>query len=215
MDEWLPPAEPLAGDDRAKAVAYFDRQGRADLAVWVGYRMRAGGCVDHELMIRLRGRRPGSVELRALFWGVTYDLPTRCYVGFPTHAEMRQARRVGELIWERTGQAPAGANPLEFRFDYERVELPADLRAAIDEIGREFPVVHCIRLTRAKLLKSGQLFRESVNVGVECDGETVGIGKGPVGALTDLLAPHLGNMNVGMGPLPADAKATTVYQRST
>jgi hypothetical protein len=48
MDEWLPPAEPLAGDDRAKAVAYLDRKARADLEVWVGYRMRAGGGVDHE-----------------------------------------------------------------------------------------------------------------------------------------------------------------------
>jgi hypothetical protein len=213
--EWLAPAEPLADEDCARAVEYLDQQGRADLAVWVGYRLRAGGGVDHELVIRLRGRRPGSAERRALFWGVTLDLPTRCYVGFPTHAEMREARRVGERIWERTGPTPGGLDPLEFRLDYEPVELPADLRASIDQVGRECAAVRRIRLTRSKLLKSGRPVHESVNVSVACDGKTAGLGKGPVGALSDLLCPHFASLSIGMGEFPTEAKTTTVYVRSS
>jgi hypothetical protein len=114
VSEWLAPAGPLPYDDRAKVVEYLDQQRRADLAVWVGYRLRTGGTVDHELMIRLRGRRLGRAQLRALFWGLTQDMPTQCYVGFPTHPEMRQARRAGELIWERTGPAPDRADRWTF-----------------------------------------------------------------------------------------------------
>lgn len=82
--EWVPPVERLLDDDRAKAIAFLDRQGRFDLAVWVGYRWRRGQVADHELMLRLRGRRPGRQELQVLLWGVTSELPTDCYVGFPT-----------------------------------------------------------------------------------------------------------------------------------
>jgi hypothetical protein len=104
--EWLAPEKTLSEDDHARAVSYLEGQGRFDLAVWVGYRFRSGGTVDHELQLRLRGRRPNRRDLLALFWGVSHEVGLHAYIAIPTRAEMESIRGVGEFVWERTGPAP-------------------------------------------------------------------------------------------------------------
>jgi hypothetical protein len=217
--EWLSPTEPLSDDDRAKAVAFLERQARFDLAVWVGYRFRPGGSVDHELMLRSRGRTPGSRGRRTLFWGVTYELPTQCYVGFPTRAEMRQVRRVGEFVWERTGPPSERADPLFYRLTSEPLEAAPAIRDEIREAMEAFTAVSRVHIKRSKLWKSEKLLHEKVNVTVECEGGTSGLGSGPVGALTDLLRDHylgLGQgFGVALGQIPSNVPAAIAYTRET
>jgi hypothetical protein len=197
--EWLPPAKPFEDDDRGKTIAYLDAQSRIDLAVWAGYRHRAGGSVDHELVMRLVPPRPTKSRLRDLFWGVSYGLAVHAYVGFPTRPQMRGAREVGDVVWERSGAPPPGADPLDFRIVEEPVELTRDVRAAIRQIGKLVPVVCRIRVGLSTLLKSGAVMRQSVQGRVECEGDTEGIGSGPVGALADVLRTQFkGVMSTGV-----------------
>jgi hypothetical protein len=211
--EWLPPAEPLDDDDRVKAVAFLEGQARFELAVWVGYRTGPGHNADHELKLRLRGNRPGRDGLRTLFWGVSYSLGTRCYVGVPTHAEMRKIRRAGELTWERREPPPEGADPLDFRLSREPVELPGALRQQIKAAMEAFPEVHRVRIARTKMWKSDELFRENVVAAVECDGRTTGPGD-PVGALAEILRSEFGASGVTRVDTPTHFDGSTnVYLR--
>jgi hypothetical protein len=223
--EWLPPESTFSPDDHARAVSYLEAQARFDLAVWVGYRFRPGGAMDHELKLRLRGRRPSRQEISALFWGVTHEIGIRGYVGIPTRAEMEQIRRVGEFVWERTGPAPEHADPLDFRSTSEQIMVPSALRDAIRAAMEAFPVVSRVGVSQSRLWKSGELFKDGINFGVECDGPTAGLGKGPVGAISDLLSSALGEhlrelmagprtgFGVTLGKYPSDARPATVYER--
>lgn len=223
--EWLAPEEAFSEDDHARAVSYLERQARFDLAVWVGYRFRPGGGVDHELKLRLRGRRPSRHELSALFWGVSNEIGVRGYIGIPTRPEMRQIRGAGEFVWERSGPPPDNADPLDFRSTSEQIKVPSALREAIRVAMEVFPVVRYVGVSQSKLWKSGELFKDSINFGVECDGPTAGLGKGPVGTISDLVTSPLGEhlselmsgprtgFGVTMGKYPPDARPATVYER--
>lgn len=223
--EWLAPENAFPEDDHARAVSYLEGQARFDLAVWVGYRFRPGGGVDHELKLRLRGRRPSRHELSALFWGVSHEIGVHAYIGIPTHAEMQEIRRVGEFVWERTGPAPEYADPLDFRSTSEQVKVPSALREAIRDAMEAFPVVSRVGVSQSKLWKSGELFKDGISFGVDCDGPTAGLGKGTVGAISDLLGSPLGEhlrelmsgprtgFGVTMDKYPADARPATVYER--
>lgn len=223
--EWLPPEEPFSEDQHAKAVSYLEAQARFDLAVWVGYRFRPGGMVDHELKLCLRGPRPNHSDLSALFWGVSHEIGVHAYIGIPTRAEMQQIRSVGELVWERAGPAPEYADPLDFRSTSEQVKVPSALREAIREAMEPFPVVRKVGVLQSRLWKSGELFKDEISFGVDCDGPTAGLGKGPVGAISDLLTSPLGEhlrelmsgprtgFGVSMGGYSPDARPATVYER--
>ena len=223
--EWLAPENAFSDDQQAKAVSYLEGQARFDLAVWVGYRFRPGGMVDHELKLRLRGRRPSRRELSALFWGVSHEIGVHAYIGIPTLAEMQQIRRVGQIVWERTGPAPEYADPLDFRSTSEQIKVPSALRNAIQDAMEGFPVVRYVGVSQSRLWKSGQLFKDGINFGVECDGPTAGLGKGPVGTISDLVTSPLGEhlrelmtgprtgFGVTMGKYPADARPALVYER--
>jgi hypothetical protein len=228
--EWVAPEEPFPEDDHAKAVSYLDRQARFDLAVWVGYRFRADGRADHELKLRVGGRRPGRRELSALFWGVSYELSVAAYIGIPTRAEMDEARRVGEIVWERTGPPPAEADPLDFRSTSEQITVSPALRQAIREAMEAFPVVRYVGVRRSKLWKSGEIFQDGINFGVLRDDPTAppaGLGRGPVGAISDLLEGPLGDhlrelmsgprtgLGVSMGTYPPGDRPVMVYERTT
>jgi hypothetical protein len=223
--EWLPPERPLSEDDRARAAAYLAQQARFDLAVWVGYRFRPGGAVDHELKLRLRGRRPGRRDLSALFWGVCHEIGVDAYIGIPTRAEMEAIRRVGDCVWERTGPAPEYADPLDFSSTSEPIKLPSALLEAIRDAMKAFPVVRRVGVSQSKLWKSGAIFKDGINFGVECDGPTAGLGKGPVGTISDLLSSPLSahlrelmsgprtGFGVTLGKYPDHSRPQIVYER--
>lgn len=215
--EWLPPADPFPSDDHVRAVAYCEGQRRFDAAVWAGYRHRVGGRIDHELVLRLVDPPPEASRRRALFWGVSHEVGVRAYIGIPTREQMSGALKVGEILWERTGPAPADADPLDFDLVHSPVDVPAQLVAAIGDVGRAFPVVSQIRLGLVTLLKSREISRQTISVGVECDDSPSGLGKGPVGALSDIVAPFFRDryaISVAMGSPPDDGPRTpVVYAR--
>lgn len=224
--EWLTPEKVLSEDDRARAASYLAGQARFDLAVWVGYRFRPGGSIDHELKLRLRGRRPSRRDLLALFWGVAHEIGVHAYIGIPTRAEMEQIRCVGDLVWARTGPAPAYADPLDFRSTSEQIKVPSALREAIRREMERFPAVSRVGVSQSKLWKSGELFKDNIGFGIECD-HRAALGRGPVGAISDLLNSPLGDhlrellggprtgFGITMGTYPADARPAIVYQRAS
>jgi hypothetical protein len=211
--EWLAPVDALPDEDRVAAVSYLEGQCRIDLALWVGYRFGPKGSVDHELVLRLRGPRPGRVGVAALSAGVGRELPTRCYVGFPTRATLREARPVAELVWERRGAAAEGADPLDFRLVFAPVDTSPDLRAAVAAAAAEVPVVRRVRRARSTLLKSGRNVQQSVQAMIEYDEPWTDLGN-VVGTVSDLLRPHfVTDFGVTAGTWPYRVSTTTIYSR--
>jgi hypothetical protein len=128
---------------------------------------------------------------------------------------MREVRRVGELIWERPGPPREAADPLDYSLSSERVELLPSLRDQIRAAMEVYPVVRRVQIRRSKLWKSGQLLRQNVTATVECDGSTAGLGKGPVGALADVLRGHFREFGATLveKPTPVRGPSTVAYNR--
>jgi hypothetical protein len=79
----------------------------------------------------------------------------------------------------------------------------------------DYPVVRRVQIGRSKLWKSSALLRQNVNATVECDGSTAGLGKGPVGALTDVLRGQFRQFGVTLvkKPTPVRGRRTVAYTR--
>jgi hypothetical protein len=88
-----------------------------------------------------------------------------------------------------------------------------------------FPVVRRVGVSQSKLWKSGAIFKDGINFGVECDGPTAGLGKGPVGTISVLLSSPLSahlrelmsgprtGFGVTLGKYPDDSRPQIVYER--
>jgi hypothetical protein len=132
---------------------------------------------------------------------------------------MREVRRVGEFVWEKTGPPSEDADPLDYRLSNEGVEIAPAIREEIRKEMEAFAVVSRVRIRRSKLWKSEELLHEGVNVTFECDGATSGLGSGPAGALTDLLRDHSLGLGQGfgvvLGETPSNVPGTIAYTRET
>jgi hypothetical protein len=152
-------------EDLSKVLSFLDGQSRVDLAVWVGIQFSTH--VQHQVACRLVGRRPAPPELNALYFGLLYDVSTHCYLEFPTRQKMRQIESVGETIWN--GPPAADGDPLDYRYEYEKVDLREDVLRGVVEVGKAHPTFKAIHIVRSILLKSDAVVHDAITVSVERD----------------------------------------------
>jgi hypothetical protein len=183
-----------------------------DLVVWCAYWTEAG--VYHGLVLRMRGRRPGLRQLLAMRGGIDSEIGVGCHI--PTHREVAEARKVGEVVWQRHGPAPDGADPLDFEFLIEAIEVPELVREAVAQAAAAFPDVWRVRISRTTLLKSGTPLRTGLHGLVLTDG--AGRAGNLVAAVSDAMKAEWPGSNLGVVRQPRGwrrpVKATTVYRRS-
>jgi hypothetical protein len=165
--EYVAPAEPFPDEYRARVQEYLDQQARFDLALWAA---TGRNFPEHELLLRARPSRPRfGPRLGLLQQEVSREMAIPPYKAIPTHRQMAAALRAGaEVVWQREGPPPPGADPLEFRGESEHLDVPQGFPEDVARAMSDYPDVTRVAIWRTKAFKGDVLLADFVCAAVEC-----------------------------------------------
>ena len=165
------PAAPPSVVELERTRAYLDRQSRIALAVWVRHEHETptGPAFDHHLMLGIPDDEYDRGDLRALDAGLEAEASLPGWVDLCPLSEVERLRLFGLVVWERNGDAPAGLDPLAFRFVYEAPEIPPDARASVAAAAERLPCVVGVDIYVSRLMKGDVEVDVGTHVSVRWD----------------------------------------------
>jgi hypothetical protein len=147
-------------------------QSRFKLAVWVRHEQRGadGPLYDHHLVLAVDDGDWANGDMRALDAGVrlpALDTSENTWIDIYPLSEFGALRSFGTVLWE---QAAPGADPLDYRFTHEPVNVSADALTTFRSLVRAAaPEVVRVTATRSRLWKGESEVEDSTALCVACD----------------------------------------------
>jgi hypothetical protein len=213
-----PPTELPSDEEIATIRAYFGRQSRIDLAVWVRHEHQGvdGSVYDHHLMLGMEDADYDRAHPDAILFGIEREAGRLGgWADLFRLSEVEKLREFGYVVWECDGRPTEGLDPLDFRYSFEAIAAPAGLAALVEAAVEDLPAVVRVELTHEQLWKDDREVWAQTRVFVVADEE-----RGPVGsvvnAVDELLAPFFPlNRGLSLGR-SADPRieTTTLFHRA-
>jgi hypothetical protein len=164
------PTDALPEEDVRALRAFFDRQSRIKLAVWVRHEQRGvdGPIYDHHLAVGVADEDYVSGDMRALelgmeLPGLRFDGPTWMPDIFAL-SEVEALRGVGTVVW----QGGDAGDPLDYRFTWEPLDADADARERFAALVDPLPI-RSVEAARERLWKGGEEVKVTDQLFVEAD----------------------------------------------
>lgn len=166
----LPPRREMPADDLARLQAYLDGQSRIHLAAWATHDHGADAIDDHVLLgvddADLRGDDAWALE-----FGLMIEVP-HPHPGWVDPFAMSEAETVkafADVVWERHGEPSVELDPLDFRFTWEPLDVPASNTAAFRDLVAIVRGLVRVEAGTERLWKNGNEMRCSLRYFLDFD----------------------------------------------
>jgi len=157
-DGLLAPTESPSREEIDLIRDYLEHQRPIALAVWVRHEEPDNDPRhhDHHLILGMRDEDYEARDVAAVERGVTGEAALPGWVDLARRSQVEGLRERGLVLWERSGEAPAGLDPLAFSFTWEPAFGSDERLGAFRRLLAAVPPVVRVEATHERLCKDGR-----------------------------------------------------------